>query len=189
MHIKKIMSQEEKAKRDKIRSMVIGIALTAILLFSTAGYAFFSGNTEKQQKIEYKGIKFVLGNDNLWHTTIQDYEFALSFNPKETENISGFLSLNIQNYISQPLYFTYDSNKQAINEISSNIERFTSRIQYVCLDNCTEDFPIKNCSSNIISIKQENETLIKQEDSCVFIHYKDNAVRAADAFIFKILGI
>lgn len=185
--MQKIISKEEKDSKQRRNSMIIGIILIAIMVFSTAGYAFFGRENKNTNKISYNNIKFFLLDDGLWHFNLNNEEYATEHNPKETENISFSLTLNKYSYENKPLYFSYDSERQGIDEISRNIGRFAERIQYACMENCTEDYPIKNCSSNIIIIKERNESLIKQEDNCVYIFSND--LKAEDAFIFKILEV
>ena len=66
-------------------------------------------------------------------------------------------------------------------------------MQDACIEKkgCEGNLPIKNCSeSNIIILKEEDYIEISQEDECVFITapYAEQT-RAADAFLFKILGV
>ena len=185
-----IITQEHKGKKEKRNRIIIGIILVGVMLLSTAGYAFFGGEKSNVEKLDYKGIKFSLGDDGLWHFLIQEQEFATTNNPKETENISSNINLKINDYSQKVLYFSQDSDNQGLQEIARNIERFTTRMWKACLDNCSEDLPIKNCSENIIIIRESSESLIKQEENCVYILFNENdAIRASDAFIFKILGI
>jgi hypothetical protein len=190
--MRKIMTREERKGKETRNKVIVSLILVGLLVLSTAGYAFYQTGKGKVKKLDYRGVKFVLDEDSLWHFSISGQEFSTTYNPKQTENISGFLSLNLQNYVGKPLYFSYNSNRQGIEEITKNIARFVLRVQFACLDGCQEDLPVKNCTDtdNIIVTKNINETLIKQENNCVYILAReDDAVRAADAFIFKILGI
>jgi len=188
--MQKLETKEDREKKESRNKLIVGLILVGIMVLSTAGYAFFSTEKGSTSKVSYGGLTFVLQQDGLWHATIQNYDFSFSFNPKDTENISSRLTLNLMSYNSKPLYFSYDSDKQGVNEIARNIGRFTQRQQYVCLYACDENLPIKNCSDSIISIKTANETLINQEDNCVYIQAtQDNITKVSDAFLFKLLGI
>lgn len=188
--MKQIISREETEKKERRNKIIIGLILVGIMVISSAGYAFFGTDKTSAEKIQYNNIEFSLQDDNLWHAKIQDYEFSAFYNPKDTENISGIVTLKLGNYYNKPLFFSYDSDRQAVEEISRNIASFTQRVQYVCLDECKEDFPVKNCTDNIIIIKDLNISLIKQEDNCVYILAdRDNILRASDAFVYKILGV
>lgn len=192
--MKKIITKEEKEKRETRNKVIIGLILVAIMILSTAGYAFFSSPEEKKEKIEYNGIKFTLNENGLWQFKIQDFEFLTQYNPKETENISVPILMTLNYYSGKPLYLLGES--PAKQEISRNLWDFLSRIpQEGCIvkykELCEENAPIKNCSEdNIIIIKEGNYTEIRQEDNCIFIFspYQEQT-RATDAFIFKILGV
>lgn len=189
--MRKILPKGEKEKQETRNKIILGLILVGIMIISTAGYAFFSKEKENIKKLKYNNLEFAMQEDGLWHTKIQNNEFSFVYNPKDVENVSSFLTLNIQNYFNKPLFFSYESNRQGVEEIARNIESFLSRQpQFACLDECEEDFPVKNCSENIIIIKEMNETLIKQEENCVYILGKDEDVlKASDAFIFRILGV
>lgn len=191
--MKKIETAGEKEKREARNRLIIGIILVGIMVLSTAGYAFFTNertNANSGESINYNGLIFEKGNDGFWHTTLQGYNFSFSFNPKETENITGYIFLKLNSYANKPLYFSSGSNAMGISEITRNLGSFVERVQYACINNCSEDLPVKNCSDNIISIKDANETLIKQEENCSYILARyDDVLKASDKFIFKILGI
>ncbi len=185
------MTREEKERKEKQTKTLVGLILTVLMVGSIVGYAFYQKDGRRAENIDYKGIKFNLKEDGLWHFKIQNQEFSTIYNPKQTENVSGFLIMNIQGYMGKPLYFSYNSNREGVNEMIRNIGRFAARIQYACIDECEENWPVKNCSEdNIIIIKRINETLIKQEENCVYILAKEeDEARACDAFIFKIFGL
>jgi len=185
------MSRDEKEKKEKRDRIVIGSVLIAILVFSTAGFAFFSViNLDKGEEREYNGIKFVVRGDGLWHFLINGQEFSTAYNPEQTKNISIEGEINLQNYYKKPLYFSHDSDEQGVSEIVRNIERYAERVQLACIEQCEENLPVKSCEDNVIIIKAGNETLIKQENNCIYILGEQNElIRAGDAFIFKLLGI
>ncbi|MCX6748857.1 MAG: hypothetical protein NT076_04600, partial [Candidatus Pacearchaeota archaeon] len=167
--MQKIVNEEEKARKTKRTQMVVSIVLVAIMVLSTAGYALLSGErtSTKQEKISYNGFDFTFVN-NAWYFTTQGKEFLTSFNPSQTENITGSLKSNIQSYLNKPVYFEEGSDVQGLSEISRNLGQLFSRVQYACLENCTSNNPVKNCSDNVISVKP-GETLIKQQANCVYI--------------------
>ncbi len=188
--MRKIKTKEQKEKKQARNKTIISSLLVILLLFSTLGYAFYNTSGEKKN-IEYKNIKFSLTQSGFWQSKIQGYDFLTSYTPQETENISGNINLNLQDYFNKPLYLDYQSSSQGIQEISRNLQRFVTRIQFSCINNCSENFPIKNCSQdNIISIKSGNKTLINQQENCIYISGKEkDLLRATDAFIYKLLKI
>jgi len=184
--MRKSISREERARKEKRNKIIVGLLLVGLMVLSTVGYTFYQ--TGQKKGVKYKGVKFVLMEDGLWHFNLGK-EFATTYTPKETENIFTTLSLSLQDYANKPLYFSHDSEQEGIEEVVRNIGQFVSRIQRVCLDECEEDLPVKTCSDNIIIIRYVNETLIKQEGNCVYVLAKDDIIKASDAFIFRLLGI
>ena len=187
--MQKIMTTEEKEQKEARSKLIIGIILVGIMVLSSAGYAFYhSGGTEG--KIKFNGIEFLLGEDKLWHFQISGQEFSTASNPQETENVSIDMNITLQNYAGKDLYFSDDSDMQGAGEISRNIGGYVPRMQQACLEACEEDLPLKNCTDNVIAIMRVNETLIKQEDNCIYILAKDEDImRASDAFVFRLLGV
>lgn len=186
----RIMTKEDIEKKEKRNKLILGIVLVALMLFSTAGYALFSSEKTGTIKVQYKGIDFIYGEDGYWHFFINNVEFATQHNPLETENITSSLTARLESFSNQNLYFTYDSERYATEELARNIGRLSSRVQYVCLGECEQDLPVKNCTENIILVQDSNQTLIKQEDNCIYIlSNTENSVRAADKLIFDLLGI
>lgn len=188
--MRKILTKEEIEAKDRRNKFIIGAILVVLMVFSTAGYAFYQGDKENSSKIKYNGIKFTQ-EGGLWYSTIENYQFVTTYNPKDTENITNLAKLGLASLNNKVLYFSYDSERDAVSEIVQNFERFAGRVQFVCIGECSEDYPVKNCSNdNIISIEIKNETIIKQEENCVYITASsEELLKATDAFIFKTLGI
>lgn len=185
------MPIEKKDKKEKRNKIIVSLILVLIMGLSTLGYSFYNSEKQNYNEKEYNNIKMSFQEDGLWHFYFQDYEFATRYTPDETANITGIINSNLYTYQNLLLYFSSDSDYEGMEEIAKNIGRFTQRYQQVCLKECEENLPVKNCSSdNIIIIKESNETLIKQEENCIYIFGQQGEIlRATDWFIFKILGI
>ena len=188
--MKKILSQEEKEKRERKNRTIIGTILVFILLISTAGYSFNSMNkTEKTDSLEYKNIDFVLQGDGYWHFVLNGKEFATSFNPLETANITVDSKYNIDYYKNKVLYFDSNNDMQVVSEIARNIGNNVLRMQEACFGDCDKNLPIKDCSSLIVITKQ-GENSVKQNENCTFIYFeKDEGIRTADSWIFSLLNL
>jgi len=188
--MREILTQEEKEKKQKRNRIIIGIILIAIMALSSAGYAFFSGSPEQQGKIKENGVEFILNENDLWQFEINRVMFLTQFNPKETSNISAPLFVSVNDYAGYPLFFI--GNNEAKQEIARNFG-FVLRMQEACIEEkeCEGNLPVKNCSvDNVIIIKESKDIKMNQEDKCIFIEApKEELIRAADAFIFKVLGV
>ena len=198
MKVRKIMTREQIEKRDRKKKVIISVILAVIMLFSSAGYAFFSNDeaTTKTEKVTSGGLEFIKTDYGTWQFKVNNYNFETKFTPKDTENISVQISKNLDDYYQKPLYFGVNSKINLAStgntEILRNIYSFIERSDLSCLDeNCTEDKPIKDCSAdNIIIFKESNDSRIMTEDNCIFLYsplYEQE--RIADVFLFKILGL
>lgn len=200
--MRKILSQEEINKKERKNKLIISIVLVLVMLLSTLGYAFFSSDRNnagtESTKVEYNSIIFNQNENHLWNFDISGYSFETNYNPKDTENISVIMTKTVKDYQNKVIYFGADAkediSQEGNQEIYANINRFILRSNFACLsENCTEDYPIKNCSdNNIIIFKEDDEgiTKIRDDGGCVYIYYNQNdEMRAADAFLFKILGV
>ena len=192
--MREITTKDERAKKTRNNQLIIGIVLMSLMILSTIGFAFIN-NTSSQSldKIEYNGIEFI-NNGNLWYFNIQNIEFSARYNPEELKDINFAGYNSIQNYNNKPLYFVGELGEHFF-EIDRNLrDRFVLRINQACFGGleCEEDFPVKDCSDNLIIFKipnNESEKIYKEEN-CVFIvaNYS-NQVKYADAFLFDILDI
>jgi len=189
--LRRIATTEDYEKKRKRTNAVTSIFLVGIMIFSVVGYAFYNtGSEESVGEVEYQDVSFSLQGDNLWHFNIGDSKFATAFNPLETKNISNIAYVDLSVLNGKPLYFSHDSEKMGVNEISRNLVRFTEGLRYACIDECEEDLPVKNCSEdNIIIIDSGTQNLINQKDSCIYISAKEGEIlRVSDSFIFRALG-
>lgn len=184
--MKKIVTPEEKEKKNRRNRTIIGIILAVILILSTAGYAIINmGNSSVQNPaVKYNNYQFTRTSD-VWTTQISGYTFYFHYLPNET---LGQTSKTINDYTKKTLYLAQDSIENY--EITRNLGYFIDRAQVACLDsdNCTSDLPVKNCSDNIIIIKQEGFNKISEDNNCVYI-FENESYKEIDAFLFKILGI
>jgi hypothetical protein len=190
--MREIESKEEIERKRKRNQWIIGGIMIVVMLGSTFGYAFYQlGNNNKgdSNKIEYNGYAFVNQND-FWAITIGNYNFLFKYNPTEVEKSNS--ELNYLNSYSGQILYIFSEDNLASWEIQRNLGGIAQRIQGACPQNtnCTENWPIKDCSSNFILIKKANESRIYQNQSCVFIEGKEeNLTQMADEFLFKITGI
>lgn len=190
--MRKIETKVGKKKREKRNKIIVGLVLVGLMVLSTIGYAFYNTDSDnKEKELKVRCVDFFLLEDNLWHFVIDNNQFSTVFSPKEVQNIPITLDLKLADYYNKPLYFSSDSNREGMIEINRNLGNFIPRAQRACLSVCEEDLPQKDCrNDNIIIIRESNETLIRQEDNCVFLlSPKSDSLKISDAFIYKILDI
>jgi hypothetical protein len=197
--IRKIMSQEEKDKRDLRNRRIAGIILGLIMLLSTAGYFVFdfsSGNTKRTET--FSGINFQQTDFGTWKFSYGGNEYETLLLPSDIANISFQANFGLSSYYNQPIYFSAetieDISGSASQEIIKNLGNIVLRANFACLsDNCTQDYPIKNCSSdNILLFKksQNNQTRIYSDGKCAVMEYSPgDEERIADAFLFNLMNI
>ena len=192
--MRKILSKEERKRKEKIKQLIIGGFLIVIMTLSVLGFALINTNKETKKEIEYKGIKFIQDNSGYWSSFIKGNQIFTKYNPLELQNISFFILYSIDNYANLPLYFVINtSDQEAVLELKRNMNNFVLRLQDACLPDykCKEDLPLKNCSTdNIIVIEESEENTIIQKENCIFIKSSfRNQIRYADAFLYRILGL
>lgn len=188
--MRRIGSAEEEASKRKRNQIIVGIVLIVVMLFSVLGYSFQGGDSStKDKKIIYNGFEFIEQN-NFWLSSIGNIQFSFKYNPKQVEKISSDIK-TLDNYYNKPLYISSE-NIEAESEVYRNLVQVVQRVQEACLENekCTGDLPYKTCKDNLIVIKESGSNSIRQEDNCVFIDgKKDDLVKLADEFLFKILDV
>ncbi len=191
--MRKIITQEERERKNKRNRLIIGGILIVVLVFSYFGYAFGTREETSTEKIEYNGVEFVKDQSGYWQFTTGYGGFMTRYNPKEVENISFLAYSSLDSYRDKPLYIVSDFNEPNF-EIYTNLDPFVLKIQGACLDKeCEKDLPIKDCSvDNVLIIKEpvNGSQSIYQQENCVFIIANlSNQTRYTDAFLFKIIGI
>jgi hypothetical protein len=198
MKLRKIETPGEKEKSDRMKSIIIGIALLAIMVLSTAGYAIRQEKSNDSMK--YKNFNFIR-IANGWQIQ-SPFSLSTRFNPREVESIICNTKLSKDSISGQDVYFVaFNSDEIATaREILSNIP--VSRAQQACIEENSNsslcaDLPVKNCEENIIfiikEIKNENETVIPkayQQNRCIFIESNyNNLTMTADRVLFSIYGV
>lgn len=185
--ISKIITPQEKERKDRRNKIIIGAILIGLMLLSTAGYALFSGEKTSGNKIEYNGNTFYK-TANGWTTTLNGNQHDFQYLPGEVGSVKVPTEISLNNYYNKPVFLVSDY-QDANYELVINLQKYTERINRACIsENCSEDLPIKTCNDTVIEIREANMTSILVEDNCVFIA-SDNLVKAVDAFLYKILGV
>jgi len=190
--MRKIQTKKRREQRDRRLKMIMGIFTGILLTLSIAGFALTgieSGGNGKAQNtfLVYNGHKFFF-QDNRWHLFYEGKNFTFENSPKKVEKINSTIK-GINNYYSKPLYI-YSKNLNTTSTIYLNMRNIVTRIQPACLNNCSENVPIKTCRDNFIIIKVSNKTRVYQKENCVFIEgsSKDLSILTQSA-LFKMLDL
>ena len=166
--------------------------MIALMVISTAGFALFDREPSAQQpvkKVVINGFNFQK-QDNFWVTTLSGQNHVFFYLPTEIENVSINITTNLQTYIGKPLYIV--NGNSAKNQIDFNLLNlnYVLRTPNACTsqEECTGDFPIKDClTDNIIIYKDSNTTEVYQENKCIYI--AGEPVKGTDRFLQRILQI
>jgi hypothetical protein len=196
--IRKIQTKKDLEKEENKKKIIMSVVLGVIMLLSTAGYFVNDMFSDKKISVKIENTEFKKADSGYWEFKTLSGNYLTLYNPLETKNVSVNFNLYLDYYNGKPLYFSSepieDLPVSAIQEILRNIGQLTLRNSYACLsNNCSADYPIKNCSADNIIIYEEsknNVTSVTQEDKCVKIYYSEGKGElVSDAFLFKILGL
>jgi len=191
--MRKIISKEESEEKSRRNKIIVSVVLVLIMALSTAGYGFLQNPTEKSKNIIVNEFKFEEQNE-VWVSNINGNNFAFIKNPEEITNETKNLKVDLKkldSYSGKPLYLDSEDSQAEI-EIYKNLEQISERIQSACFngEECTGNFPIKNCTENLIIIREANIKNISQNGSCVFIYGNNESLsEVTDEFLFRILGV
>ena len=185
--MRKIQTQANIDKKKRKDQIVIGVVMISLLVISTLGYSLVGRNNEEDSSVQDFGIEFFYEN-GFWKTVFDDNIFVFKNLPSEVSDIDVNISVSLGQYSGQVLYFV--NPNAGASEILNNIGGYIVRYQEACInddDGCNDDFPMKNCDSNLIIFENGNSSKVYQNDSCVFI--VGDPLRATDAFLYKVLQI
>jgi len=184
--MKRIETTEVKEKKARRNKILVGAILILLMVVSTAGYSLMSGDGEDTSKVKEQGFEFNK-QDSLWKTTIGGEVFAFRYLPSEVSNVSIDGNYDLNSYRGKVIYYT--SNSEGLVEILGNIGAYIIRYQGACLNGsiCEDNLPVKNCDENIFIYEPGNDTKVYKNESCVYL--VGDSVKAADAFLYKILGV
>ena len=188
--MRRLTSKHKQEKSKKLKQFSIGGVLIFVMLFSIVGYSFQSNPSESTKKINYNGFEFTNQND-FWILQSQNLNFIFKFNPLQTEGIQASELNSLQDYSGKPLYI-YSENQNAEIEIYRNLNQVSLGIRkaYLQGDEGEENIPIKNCEDNFLIIKENNNSQIIQNESCVFIQGpEEDLAKITDEFLFRIMEI
>lgn len=182
--MRRILSRDELARKEKRRNRTISLILLGIMVFGTAGFAFVYNSENDNSGKNVQGKVQNLGNS--WVADYGDQTLVFSSSPESLNSTkAGFIS-DVNQYYSKPLYI--DSESETIYyEIYSTLGRYAERSQHVCYGDCENStWAEKNCTDNVIVFRPGDENKITQSQNCIFIN---GDIRAVDAFLYRIFGL
>ena len=189
--MKRLISKSEREGKTKKKQIIVGVSLAFLMVLSVLGFALQGGSGDQDEnssdKVIYNGFEFEHINE-LWVVG----NFAFRYNPEQVPDI-GFGLKDINNYQGRPVYI-YSESEGAGLEAYANLDQvqFIQRVRNACIEGieCSEDLPIKTCEDNLIIIRENNISSIRQENNCVYIEgLEEELVELVDQFLFKILRI
>ena len=193
---KPLKSSKSQQRQKSKNSRIAGIALLLILVVSTFGIfatSFGEVSNPRINTINHNGQEFYLA-EGFYVTDISNSRIYLRSHPKSIGRLSyeKDFYFTINNYVSEPLYLVSEFS-DANSEIFNNLNPYAQRIQYACLDgkDCpNKDYPVKDCTDNLIIIEKNEANKITQENNCIFIQGKEqDLLTLTGKFILEIWGI
>ena len=190
--------QADADRKMKRNNLIMGVVLVGLLVLSTLGYSLISGDGEDKNSVSEAGVDF-FRVDGLWRAEIGGGVFMFQNLPSEVSDVVVNGSFDFDSYVNRPLYFV--SPNEGAPEVLNNLGSVVLRYQEACLEpgiwdlgfgirgeeDCDGDLPTKGCDSNLIIFETGNESMVYQNEGCVFI--VGDAVRATDAFLYNVLGV
>jgi hypothetical protein len=192
--MRKISSKKAEEKKQKRRGAVLAIILVIVLFGSVFGIVVnsFGSSAGGEEGLNYNGHKFIY-SDGYW--ILEDSEnLFFRYNPKETDSLElerEELTKSIESYYNLPVYI-YSEDSPSEIEIYQNIFPYSERMQNACPEGkeCSEEFPLKDCSNLFIIVELSDKNEIYEEDNCVYIKgKKENLIKMSDEFLFRLFGI
>lgn len=184
--MRKILTQEEIAVKDRRRNTVISIVLLGIMLLSTLGFAFIYNTGSSSSGSAGSSGSRVQSSGDKWIAQMGTQQLVFSEPPSVVNETQSYLLANVNQYYQKPIYI--DSNSDAIySEIGSTLGQYAQRVQHACYQSCTNStYPQKTCTDNLIVYTPSDTNKISQNSSCVFI---EGDMRAVDAFLYRAFGL
>lgn len=185
--------ESEKKREERLgkRNLFLGVFIAIILVLSTVGFAVLQGDRSNDEDQEEN-----FSQDGRFQTKVENYAINTKFSPSEINKCENCGSY--QKYLNLVVYYVAETKEEikAISEINFNLNQLIKRGQFACspesnLSYCEEKhLPTKDCSSNLIIIKESDKNKIEIRENCVYIYgEEENLIKMADEFILNIFGL
>jgi hypothetical protein len=198
--MRKLSSKKQEEKKRQKNQIIIGIILVVVMFGSVFGLATMNfDNSDNENTINYNGYEFI-NQGSYWYLTIGEKDYFFQYNPYQTQesfNLTTESLKSLNSYSGKPLYLSSFDNLNAEGELYRIFNSVALRIQRACLndngtisENCPSDLPLKDCSNNLIIVREGDLNMIYQKENCVFIEGpSENLIKLTDDYLFRIMGI
>ena len=183
--MRKVGTEADLDRRRKRSGIVISVMMLALLVASSAGFAFLSSNHTSGSE-QTSGVQGGYGNSGVgnWVVPVLDQEVRVTYGPEEVAEIPVSLTKGLADYQGKPLYLAVE-NPGIEAELRSTLGLFAETVELACFGECSGDLPEKDCSENVIVWADAVGGQVNQGEGCVFI---EGDLRAVDAFLYRVFG-
>ena len=186
--MRKIRSRVDVARSKRNSNILIGVLMILLLVVAPIGYSLFSRDDGgvSDGEVSEMGFDF-FWDGGYWRIDVGGQIFSFQYLPSEVVNVSVSGVYDFGDYANEVLYFV--GANEGASEVLNNLDSYILRYQEACVDNesCVGDLPLKDCYDNLILFEFGNESLVWQNESCVYI--VGDSVKGVDAFLYKSLKI
>ncbi len=195
--MKKLISKTQQKKIQQRNQLIAGSILVLLMVFSTVAYSFMDNNSSSDSSsssLVYNGVSFS-ESSGYYVGEKYGYTIILSNNPKEQLSFPVNMNLSLSDYSGKPLYISSDdylSSAEINQNFGSSFNNLAERVQMACYldENCTQDYPIKDCQSNLVVVRYSNQSGIESFGNCTFIYGpEENITYITDKFIMNLFQI
>lgn len=177
--MKSIQTAEQREKKRKRYTQIMGIVLAFLMLGSTIGYAFslFFSSTQDTpiDTTPLPNQPIIVTHNGL--------SYALSSTPEDIASIPVTITKKVADYAGLPV-FIVSEDSTATQELGGILSGYIGRLQHACYGPCeSQDLPEKSCTDNLVIVKSNLTQQVYQQGQCIFI---DGDIRAVDAFLYHL---
>ncbi len=178
-----ISSLKERENKEVRNRRIGGIVIIVLLVLSTLGFALsivkFGGDSstgETTQGFTRNGI--------YWMYTAGSQSYYFTYHPTEL-NLSFTSNKTLIDLAGKKVYI--DSNiRGSLQEVSNSLGSYLGGLNEACYGPCERDLPEKDCSSDMLVLRENSIESIREKDGCIFI---DGNLKTVDSFLYRMLGI
>lgn len=183
--MKPIETAHAIAERERKRRRIGGIIIIALLVLSTLGFALSGVGLRRDDGASEDGLTY---NGQYWVYTAGGQQYFFTHHPSELTDVSIQITKTLVDYASKQIYIASEDSL-GVQEIATNLGRYSPRISEACYGTCEKDLPEKECVAGaepLIVVRAANAFRVSEQDNCVFI---DGDLRSVDAFLYHVLGL